>query len=266
MMIDWFTVVAQAFNFLILVWLLKHFLYQPILDAIDAREQRIARELADADAKKTQAREERDEFERKNQELADQRETLLSQMQEEVNATRQKLLDDAHHAADSLSAKGKLAFQREQKLLSEEISRRTKDQVFSIARKALHDLADTKLEASIAAVFTRRVRQLTEDAKQELAKSLTTSSGPARVRSAFELPAEQQQAIHQALNETFAADIPIRFETAPEVISGIELIANGRLVAWSLDGYLGSLKKSINEMADGQVQHYQEPALESESV
>ena len=44
MLIDWFTVVAQVVNFLILVWLLKRFLYKPILDAIDAREKRIAKE------------------------------------------------------------------------------------------------------------------------------------------------------------------------------------------------------------------------------
>jgi F-type H+-transporting ATPase subunit b len=37
MLIDWFTVGAQVLNFLILVWLLKRFLYGPILDAIDAR-------------------------------------------------------------------------------------------------------------------------------------------------------------------------------------------------------------------------------------
>jgi F-type H+-transporting ATPase subunit b len=51
MLIDWFTVGAQVLNFLILVWLMKRFLYQPILDAIDAREQRIAAELANAAAK-----------------------------------------------------------------------------------------------------------------------------------------------------------------------------------------------------------------------
>jgi F-type H+-transporting ATPase subunit b len=55
MLIDWFTVVAQAVNFLILVWLMKRYLYQPILKALDAREQRIAAELADADAKKAEA-------------------------------------------------------------------------------------------------------------------------------------------------------------------------------------------------------------------
>ncbi len=59
MLIDWFTVAAQVINFLVLVWLLKRFLYQPIIDAIDAREKRIAAELADADAKKAEARQER---------------------------------------------------------------------------------------------------------------------------------------------------------------------------------------------------------------
>jgi F-type H+-transporting ATPase subunit b len=52
MLIDWFTVGAQALNFLVLVWLMKRFLYKPILDAIDEREKRIAAELANADAKR----------------------------------------------------------------------------------------------------------------------------------------------------------------------------------------------------------------------
>ena len=56
MLIDWFTIAAQALNFLILVWLMKRFLYKPILNAIDAREKRIATELADADAKRAEAR------------------------------------------------------------------------------------------------------------------------------------------------------------------------------------------------------------------
>ena len=42
MKIDWFTVFAQVINFLILVWLLKQFLYKPILNAIEARENKVA--------------------------------------------------------------------------------------------------------------------------------------------------------------------------------------------------------------------------------
>ena len=56
MLMDWFTIGAQALNFLILVWLMRRFLYKPILHAIDAREQRIAKEIADADAKKSRSR------------------------------------------------------------------------------------------------------------------------------------------------------------------------------------------------------------------
>ena len=78
MLIDWFTVGAQTLNFLVLVWLMKCFLYKPILHAIDTREQRIATELANADAKKAEARQERNEFRDKNEELDRQRAALLS--------------------------------------------------------------------------------------------------------------------------------------------------------------------------------------------
>ena len=93
MLIDWFTAGAQALNFLILVWLMKRFLYKPILHAIDEREKRIATELADADARKAEAQKERDAFQHKNEEFDRQRAALLSQATDEVNAERQRLLD-----------------------------------------------------------------------------------------------------------------------------------------------------------------------------
>ncbi len=105
MLIDWFTVAAQALNFLILAWLLKRFLYQPILQAIDAREKRIALALADADRKMAEAEQERDAFQIKNEEFARQRDALLIQAVKEAKAERQRLLDAARRAADELSAK-----------------------------------------------------------------------------------------------------------------------------------------------------------------
>jgi F-type H+-transporting ATPase subunit b len=51
-LIDWFTVCAQIVNFLVLVALLKHFLYGPILRAMDAREQTIADRLAEAEQRR----------------------------------------------------------------------------------------------------------------------------------------------------------------------------------------------------------------------
>ena len=72
MLIDWFTVGAQALNFIILVWLLKRYLYKPILNAVDTREKRIAAELADADAKRAEAEKAREEFQHNQSHLGSQ--------------------------------------------------------------------------------------------------------------------------------------------------------------------------------------------------
>ena len=248
MLIDWFTVAAQTLNFLILVWLMKRFLYKPILDAIDAREKGIAAELADADAKKAEAQKERDEFQHKNEKFDAQRAALFSKATDEAKAERQRLFDEARKAADALSAKRQETLQNDAQNLNQAIVRRTQDEVFAIARKTLNDLAAANLEEQISEVFTRRLRALNGDAKTSLAAALKTASQPALVRSAFDLPAEPRAAIQKALNETFSADIPLRFETAPDLVSGIELTANGQKVAWSIADYLASLEKGVGEL------------------
>lgn len=248
MLIDWFTIGAQAINFLILVWLMKRFLYRPILHAIDAREKKIAAELADADAKRAEARKERDEFQHKNEEFDQQRAALLTKATDEVKVERQRLLDEARQAADALSAKRQQTLRDDAKNLNQAIVLRTQQEVFAIARKALADLATTGLEERLGEVFTRRLREMDGTAKASLAEALKTAAEPAIVRSAFELPAEQRAAIQHALNETFSAEVRVRFEAAPSLVSGIELTANGQKVAWSIADYLGSLEKGIGEL------------------
>ena len=248
MLIDWFTVGAQALNFIILVWLLKRFLYKPILNAVDAREKRIAAELADADAKKAEAQKARDEFQHKNQEFDQQRAALLSKATDEANAERQRLLEDARKAADALSAKRQEALRRDADNLNQAIRRRTQQEVFAIARKALMDLATTSLEERIGEVFTRRLRAINGKAKEGLAEVLKTASEPALVRTAFDLPAAQRAAIQNALNETFSAEVHVRFETAPDLVSGVELTTNGQKIAWSIADYLASLETGVGEL------------------
>jgi F-type H+-transporting ATPase subunit b len=248
MLIDWFTVGAQALNFVILVWLMRRFLYEPILNAIDAREKKIATELADADAKKTEAKKERDEFHHKNEEFDQQRAALLSKATDEAKAERQRLLGEAREAADALSAKRREALEAEARALSKSVSRRAQEEVFGIARKALTDLATTSLEERMVAVFTRRLREMDGKVKAGLAEAIKTASEPALVRTAFDLPAEQRAAIQNALSETFSADVRVRFETAPDLVSGIELATNGQKVDWSIAYYLASLEKGVGEL------------------
>jgi F-type H+-transporting ATPase subunit b len=248
MLIDWFTIGAQALNFLILVWLMKRFLYKPILHAIDEREKRIATELATADAKKAEAQKESDTFKHKNEEFDRQRTAVLSKATEEARAEGQRLLDEARKTADALSARRQETLRNDAHNLKQAIARRTRQEVFAITRKTLTDLATTSLEERLGEVFIRRLQKMDSEAKAGLGDALKAASGPALVRSAFDLTSEQRAAIQYALNETFSAEIHVRFETAPELISGIELTTNGQKVAWSIADYLTSLEKGVEEL------------------
>jgi F-type H+-transporting ATPase subunit b len=252
MLIDWFTVAAQALNFLVLVWLMRRFLYKPILDAIDVREKRIAAELADAATKKAEAQKERDEFEHKNDEFDQQRTALLSKATDEAKAEGQRLVDGARKAADVLRIAQQDALKKDAQNLNQAFTRRTQQEVFAIARKALTDLATVSLEERMGEVFTRRLREMNGQAKECVAGALETASDPALVRSTFDLPAEQREAIQNALNETFASEVRIRFETAPDLVSGIELTTNGQKVAWSIADYLVSLERGVGELLNKQ--------------
>ena len=126
MLIDWFTVGAQALNFVILVWLLKRFLYKPIIHAVDARENRIAKERADADAIKSEATKEREEFRKKNEAFDQQRAALLSKATDEAKAERGRFINEARKAADALTAKRSEALQNEGRSLNRAIISRAK--------------------------------------------------------------------------------------------------------------------------------------------
>jgi len=248
MLIDWFTVGAQAINFVLLVWLLKRFLYKPILNAVDTREKRIAAELAAADAKKTEALKSQAEYQLKNEQFDQQRAALLGQATQEVSVERQRLLDEARIAADVLAATRQKALRSDVEGLNQAVRSRAQQEVFAIARKALADLATTSLEERMGEAFTRRLRKMSGNAKDALAQALKTASEPALVRSAFDLPAVQRAAIQNALNESFSADVHVRFEATPELVSGIEFSANGQKIAWSIADYLTSLEGSVADL------------------
>ncbi|MFA6014348.1 MAG: F0F1 ATP synthase subunit delta [Gallionellaceae bacterium] len=248
MLIDWFTVIAQAANFLILVWLLKRFLYRPILNAIDARERRIAAELADADAQKTEAQREREEFQNKNAEFDRQHTALINKITVEADSERQRLFAAAHTEAENLRIRQHNKLHDDYQNLREEIARRTRAEVMSIAGKTLTDLAEANLEAQIIAVFMRRLHELDAAEKDQLVLAQRTSADAVLVRSAFELSEQQRAEIVNAIREVFGMELQVQFEQSAALIGGIELVLQGRKIAWSVADYLAALDKNISDL------------------
>jgi len=248
MLIDWFTVIAQVINFLILVWLLKRFLYRPILNAIDARENRIAAKIADANEKETEAQKQREAYQQKNELFDQQRNTRMNEALEAAKTERAQLLETARQEADDLRTRLQQAIRNEQHSLNEELSRRAREEVFAIARMALSDLAGTSLEQRMTEIFIDRLRELDTAQITELKSAFKLSSNTLRIRTAFKLSVQQKTEIETVVAEMFGKHKPLEFVVAPDLLSGIEINSDGRKIAWSISDYLDSLAKSVDDL------------------
>jgi F-type H+-transporting ATPase subunit b len=248
MLIDWFTVIAQVINFLILVWLLKRFLYRPILNAIDAREKRIAAKIADADTKEAEAQKQREEYQQKNEVFDQQRNAHMNEVLEAAKAERAQLLDAVRQESEDLRVRLQRALRNEQHSLDEELSRRAREEVFAIARKTLSDLAGMSLEQRMTEIFLDRLRELNTAQITELKSAFKISSDALRVRTAFKLSAQHRAAIETVIAEILGKQKPVEFIIVSDLVSGIEISCNGRKIAWSIADYLGSLAKSVDDL------------------
>lgn len=247
MLIDWFTVGAQLLNFIILVWLMKRFLYQPVLDAIATRELKIAAALADAATTEAEAHRQQDAFRQKNLAFDEQCSALLREARDTAKAEGERLRLDAREAADRESARRAKALLADLQHLHAEITRHTQQQVFDISRRVLGDLAGVGLEQRMCEVFIQRLQAIEGAALATLGAALRTVSAaePAGLRSAFALAPAQQAAIRSALDTLVGLPVPLTFDTAPGLVGGIELSAQGQKLAWSIPDYLGALSSDL---------------------
>lgn len=248
MLIDWFTFIAQLINFLVLLWLLKRFLFKPILNAIDERENRIAMQMQEAETVKKEAMQELDSFQQKNQEIDQHRQELMEAAISEADSERQKLLEKTRNDIEELRMQLQETLKNEQQKLGSEIINRTRAEVFTIVRKTLVDLASADLESQITKVFTKRIENLNSKEKEQLLTAIKKVHGEVIVRSAFELPKNHQKAIEDLIRKDFFAETKIKFETSLNLVSGVELIAGGYKVVWSIDDYLITLEEGISEL------------------
>jgi F-type H+-transporting ATPase subunit b len=254
MLIDWFTVGAQAINFLILVWLLKRFLYRPVLAAIDAREKKVAAKLIDATAREAQAQLERDDLQRRNEAFDREREGLLRKAIDAAALERQRLIESARQDSEQLRSRLTETLTNERAELSRRVLMWTQAEVLDLARRTLTDLAGAGLEERMTEVFVAHLRDLPEDQKIRLAGGpraaqwQTTATHAALVRSAFEIPSSQRSVIEAALRETLATDVTVRFETSSDLVCGIELRVDGVKLAWSVSDHLSAISASAADL------------------
>ncbi|NTW53960.1 MAG: F0F1 ATP synthase subunit B [Chlorobaculum sp.] len=253
MLIDWFTVAAQLVNFLILLWLLKRFLYQPVIGALDKREKKIADELKHAADVEREAARENAEWQQKNDEFEQQRQLMLKQATDEAATRRNALLDEAREESDALRSRLLETLKREQEERREESERRISDEIFALAGKLLTELADESLESRIIDKFCRKL----ETSGDMIAGRFGDKNGTPKqavVRTAFPLDQAQRGKLSDTITALLGSEAPLSFELSDKAGCGIEFCVNGLCVSWHFEAALDALKQAAEAHRVGAVE------------
>lgn len=246
MQLDGFTIVAQVVNFLILVALLKRFLYAPIIGAMQAREDHIAMRLDEAQEKISKAQRQAAVYDQRMQTLQQTQDAMLTQAQEEAESQRQQLLEQARQEVERLQERWRQTLRQEQTAFLQDLRQVAGQQVCAVARRVLADLANADLELAVIQGFLARLRGLDRETRSTFSSALPGAPGDIMVRSAFPISDEAREQILQAIhNDVIDTPSEVQFTTAPELICGIECIAHGQKIAWSLVQHIDALEERV---------------------
>lgn len=247
MQINVFVLIAQIINFLVLVYLMKRFLFSRVVSAMDRREAQIASRLNEAEAKQKKAADEEASYRGLKQELEGKRQEVLSQAREEAAQLRLGLIDTARKEVDESQAKWREGIDRQKEEFLQDLRRRGGQQILEIARRAVRDLASEELEQHMVETFVKRLRQMKQTEKDAISElSGKTGSGIA-IRSAFDIPADQRKIIEETLRKETGGAFPVEFRLAPDLVSGIELSLRDMRISWSLKSYFDALEERLAE-------------------
>ncbi len=247
MHVDWFVLFAQLVNFLILLYLLKRFLYTRIIGAMNEREAKMVARFEEAARLKREAEEAARAYEEKNAALQGQAEKLLNEAREAANRRQKELMDSARREVDAIRQRWVETVLQEKAAFLDSLRQRTGKEVYATARRILAELADADIEEKMVAVLSERIRSLDPQAREKIRRALEDSEEGVRVHSAFPLPPEDRERLAAAIRELSGKpETAISYQESPELISGIELLAPGHRIAWSVSDYLERLEESFD--------------------
>lgn len=251
MLIDPFTTFAQILNFVILVFLLKKFLYKPITNAMEQREKNIMSRLEEAEETREAAQKEADYYRQKQQEWEEDKQARMEQIKQDCEQEKQKLIKEAKIEIEMLRQQWYEQLQREKHNFLDTLKQKANQQIMNLSRQALKNLADADLEQQIINKFIQGLPQLAHHQVMKDSNLQNEKHDSFTIRSTFNISQQQQQQLTQALQQQFSQDININFESNDDSICGIELLNHGYKIPWNLDYYLDELESKLSHSLEG---------------
>jgi F-type H+-transporting ATPase subunit b len=253
MQVDWITVAAQMINFLVLVWLLKRFLYGPIIKAMDEREAQIAERMREAANERETAAAETTRYREMQQELEERRGQLMRAAQTEADGLSKTLQSEARQKVTTQREEWLADLAAEKSDFLDDVRERSAEAFSQMARRALGDLASAELDDQIARRFDKALLDISDDELEKIKSFASREGAQVAVRTGFDLSAKRRNELSATINELISADVGIVFERTPALICGVELRVGGQLVRWSLDGFLDGMEGDLREALEARI-------------
>ncbi len=234
MELSWSTFLLEVINFLVLVWILKRFLYKPVLEVIARRRDRIEQTLQEARAEREAGDALQAQYEKRLADWEQEKETARIALQRHVESERRQRLEALADELKEERKKAQVLAERELR----ETERRLQSQALALganfATRLLRRLAGPELEAKLIEVALQDLAVLPAAQRQRLQRAWQGAGAPVEVSSVYPLDEARQGALEGVLASVMGGDVSCRYREDPELIGGMLL----RVGSWVLHANL----------------------------
>ncbi|GAB4566714.1 MAG: F0F1 ATP synthase subunit B [Anaerolineae bacterium] len=145
--------IAQIINFGIVVFLLQRFLYQPVLNMLEARRNKIRESLAEADRVRQEAAAERERLQRELEEARRQNQEALQQAMQTSERLREEILEQARQEAEQIRARAREEAERERQRILAQAQDQIAELVVLATERVISQTIDEKAQRKIIQDF-----------------------------------------------------------------------------------------------------------------
>jgi len=245
--LNWSTFVLEIINFLILVWILKHFLYRPVLDVIARRRAGIEKSLADA--KKThddneilQAR-----YKDRLAHWAQERREAQEQLARDIELERGERLAALQTELGEEREKAQVTASRHQADLMRKVEEAALAQAARFASRLLSEAAGPELETRLIDLLMDQLPTLPVERMEELRRAFNETPAAAMVASAYPIPTFQRTALEQALRSATGNEVRLEYAQDPSLVAGARISFGPWVIRANLQDDLKSFAELTHE-------------------
>lgn len=225
MQFDWTSFTLELLNFLVLLWILKHFLYRPVLSALDARRQEVRDRLAQADAVRKEAEALKRQYEARLAAWRQEQEQARRGFEQEMTQERIARLDALKKQLADERVKAQHREKAQAAVREAALTRQAAARAFGAAAAMLTRLASPELTSRISDLFEQDLHALPEEQRAALRGAAAKLDAPAiaEIASAHPLEAASRQSVTAALSAAAARPLQPVFKEQPELIAGLRV-------------------------------------------